>query len=158
MPDPGRPSRATAASAGLGAFLDAVLEACWGSYFRPRGWEGGGALYERLGVRRIKEFYFGGRYVNALVSALLGRRYRPFSGPGWPGRWLRFTVVVEIGHTLIGVYMLATTAGQVAVGDWWGAGRTTALNILVNGYPVLIQRYNRIRLLRLFGLRSGRDL
>lgn len=156
MTDPARQSRTTKASTGLGALLDAVVEACWRSYFRPRGWEGRSALYERLGVRRIKELYFGGRYVNALVSALLGRRYRPFRSAGWPRRWLRFTVVVEIGHSLIGVYMLATIAGQVAVGDWWGAGQTMALNLLVNGYPVLIQRYNRIRLLRLFDLRPGR--
>lgn len=30
--------------------------------------------------------------------------------------------------------------------------RRSTLNVLANAYPVLIQRYNRIRLLRLFDL------
>lgn len=129
-----------------------VLLTGWRSYFRPRSWEGGGELYERLGVRTIKELYLGGLYMNKLVGLLLRRRYRPFRGPGWPRRWLRFTVVVEIGHSLVFVYMLATAAGRLAAGDWWGAGVALAVNVLVNAYPVLIQRYNRIRLLRLFDL------
>lgn len=135
--------------------VSTVLLTCWRSYFRPRAWEGEGTLYERLGVRWIKELYFGGRYMNALVGLLRRRRYRPFRGPGWPGRWLRFTVGVEIGHSLIFVYMLATAGGRLAAGDWWGAGQALAVNVLVNAYPVLIQRYNRIRLLRVFDLEPG---
>lgn len=135
--------------------LSTVLLTCWRSYFQPRAWEGDGTLYQRLGVRWIKELYFGGRYMNRLVGLLRGRPYRPFRGPGWPRRWLRFTVVVEIGHALVFVYMLATSAGRFAVGDWWGAGQALAVNVLVNAYPVLIQRYNRIRLVRLFDLEPG---
>lgn len=142
-------SRVTGA---VGRAGSAVLLACWRSYFRPREWEGDGTLYERVGVRGIKELYFGGRYMNALVGLLRGRRYRPFRGPGWPLAWLRFTVGVEIGHSLVFVYMSATAAGKLATGDWWGAGLALGVNVLVNVYPVLIQRYNRIRLLRLFDL------
>ncbi len=62
--------------------------------------------------------------------------------------------------------MLATAAGAALLlaavsgcgegnGDWWGAGQALAANVLVDGYPVLIQRYHRIRLLRLFDPEPG---
>lgn len=131
--------------------MSTLLRGSWRIWFRPHDWEDGGAIYERLGIRRMKELYFGGRLMNDLVSHLLGRRYRPFRGGDWPRRWLRFTVVVEIGHTLIFAYMTVSAAGELVAGDPWSAGVTLAINVLVNGYPVMIQRYNRIRLLRIFG-------
>jgi len=131
--------------------LNTLLQVFWREWFRPHDWEDGGAIYERLGIRRMNELYFGGRLLNDLVSRLLGRRYRPFHGRDWRQRWFRFTVVVEIGHTLIFAYMMASAAGELVAGDPWSAGVKLAINVLANGYPVMIQRYNRIRLLRILG-------
>lgn len=122
----------------------------WRVYFRPRPWERAGRVYEALGVRRIKELLFGGRYFNALVSLIRGRRYRPFRGRGWPRRWLRFTVGVETGHLVIGLYMLARASSHLLGGRVVVAGRILLLNVFVNFYPIVVQRFNRARLVRIF--------
>lgn len=127
-----------------------IMRWLWRVYFRPRPWERSGRVYEAVGVRQIKELLFGGRYFNALVSMIQGRRYRPFRGQRWPQRWLRFTVGVEIGHLVIGLYMLVRASSHLSGGDGVVAGRILLLNVLVNFYPVVVQRFNRARLVRIF--------
>lgn len=132
--------------------LDSLRHWLWRVYFRPRSWEESGRVYEAVGVRPVKELLFGGRYFNAVVSAIRGRPYHPFRGPGWPRRWLRFTIVVEAGHFLIGIYMLALVFDAFAGGRGLTAARLFVINVLVNVYPVMVQRYNRTRLVRIFRL------
>jgi len=127
-----------------------VIPWLWRVYFRPRPWEQAGRLYEAVGVRQIKELLFGGRYFNALMSLILGRRYRPFQGPRWPRRWFRFTVGVEIGHLVIGLYMLVRASSHLLGGHVVVAGRILLLNVFVNFYPIVVQRFNRARLVRIF--------
>jgi hypothetical protein len=138
----------------VGGWVGTARRRLWRSWFHPRAWEASGRAYEAVGVRWIKELYFGGRYFNALVGAVRRRRYRPFHGPGWPRRWLRFTVVVEAGHLAIGLYMLGTATDALLRGDPLSAARLSAINLLVNIYPVMVQRYNRARLLRILGRTS----
>lgn len=107
-------------------------------------------------MKRVKEFLFGGRYMNEMVSAVTGQRYRPFHGRGWQQRCLRFTIIVEIGHSVIGLYVLASAAGHFALGDWLSGVRSLGLNMLVNVYPVMVQRYNRARLMRILDLEARR--
>jgi hypothetical protein len=100
----------------------------------------------------MKEFFFGGRHLNSLVSAVRGRSYRPFHGAGWLQRWFRFTVVVEIGHTSVGVFLVAYAIAESMDGDFLSAAMASAINTLLNLYPVMVQRYNRARLVRIFGV------
>jgi hypothetical protein len=88
-------------------------------------------------VHKIKEFYFYGRYFNTLIGMIRGRKYRPFQGPGWLQHWFAFTFIVETGHAIIGLLLICYGANCLARG-----------RIIFNAYPVMAQRYNRARLMR----------
>jgi hypothetical protein len=120
--------------------LQRLLRLSFGAaYYRPREWERRGRVYERLGVRVAKylltrrvwrnpAFYFesrGDRLLAALEDTLRE---------------------AETGHVLAFVAMLLFTAYALAHAWWDLAGWLICFNVLVNGYPILLQRYNRGRL------------
>jgi hypothetical protein len=60
----------------------------------------------------------------------------------------------EASHFILLVATLGVVAHAVARG-WWGAAVWTLLfDVLLNGYPVMLQRYNRALLGRLYSLSS----
>lgn len=129
-----------------------LASAFWRIYFKPRTWERSGKVYRALGVHQIKEVYFYGRYINTLIGTIRGRRYRPFQGPRWLQHWFAFTFVAEAGHTLIGLFVLWYSVDCLARGRMVSAFVTLDINIICNVYPVMVQRYNRARMLRVPGL------
>jgi len=109
------------------------------AYHRLRSFERDGRLYERLGVRVVKRLLRRGplaafnpdlhlpRVWTASASARLDQRMRD----------------AEASHALL---LVATVpvVGHAAVRGWWAAAVATAVfDVLVNGYPVMLQRYNR---------------
>jgi hypothetical protein len=58
----------------------------------------------------------------------------------------------EALHEILLVVTL-TVVLNAAVRGWWGAaGWTLVFNVLANGYPAMLQRYNRALLAQRFGL------
>jgi thiosulfate reductase cytochrome b subunit len=56
----------------------------------------------------------------------------------------------ETGHLAIGL-VVDLMAGYALLRGWWdAAGWLLLFNILINVYPVMLQRYNRARLQPLF--------
>jgi hypothetical protein len=55
----------------------------------------------------------------------------------------------EAGHGIIFLLMLGLTLYALARGWWDAVGWLMLFNIIFNAYPVLLQRYNRIRLIRI---------
>ena len=125
-----------------------LKSALWKIYFKPRSWERSGSIYRALGVHKIKEVYFYGRYYNAVVGAIRGRKYRPFQGPRWLHHCFAFTFVAEIGHAAIALFLIGYEADRLARGRVAGCLSTFFANIIVNLYPIMAQRYNRARLIR----------
>lgn len=112
-------------------------------YFLPKKWERGGALYERLGVRRFRPFVAGGRFWQRL-------RIGPRT-PGWRrstvARYVRESVVAEVAHTA-SFMLLGFISGLFAVqGDWTPAAAVLVGNVALNVVPVAVLRYNRARIL-----------
>jgi hypothetical protein len=118
------------------------------AYFRTRSIERwrDGRVYELLGIRLFKRYL---PTTGDLVSRLRGRRWVRWAGDlterqladherrtrSWEGR-----------HIFGGLSMLALTWWSVEVkgkGDWLAL---LVGNLLINGYPILLQRYNRVRL------------
>ncbi|HLX72405.1 MAG TPA: hypothetical protein VKV04_22530 [Verrucomicrobiae bacterium] len=127
--------------------------ALWNIYFKPRTWEISGKFYRALGVHRTKEIYFYGRYINTLNSAFSGRKYRPFRGPRRLHLWFFFTFIAEGGHAIIGLLLIWYGADRLVRGRVVAGLLIFAVNIIGNVYPVLAQRYNRARLMRVLRLK-----
>ena len=58
----------------------------------------------------------------------------------------------EAIHEILLVVTLAVAAGAAVRGWWAAAGWLLLFNVLFNGYPAMLQRYNRALLARRFGL------
>ncbi|MFL5381853.1 MAG: hypothetical protein ACJ8GN_05000 [Longimicrobiaceae bacterium] len=117
-------------------------------YFEPAAWEKDGAVYRRLGVHRFRHLLLNGRYLNRLVSFVRRRPYRVISGRQSAGSWLLFTLFVEAGHTFFGGVMAVFMVRALARGDLAAAASILLQNLVINVYPVMVQRYNRGRILR----------
>jgi hypothetical protein len=61
----------------------------------------------------------------------------------------------EAAHLILLVATVAVVIHAVARGWWLAAGLTILFDVLMNGYPVMLQRYNRALLVRRFRLTPG---
>jgi hypothetical protein len=120
-------------------------------YYQARSFEGDGRIYERLGVRVFKMAVRRGPL--AILSPTL-RLPQERTVPAL--RALEGEMeIAEAAHLL--VFFLVTVGAAAALVKGWldAAGWLMLLNVLFNGYPVLLQRYNRILLRDLIG-RQGK--
>ena len=112
-----------------------------------RGWERDGRVYERLGV--------------GLIKRLLRRRPIAWFNPGLRlpaersaaglATLARRMSTAEASHGIALVLSLGAVAHAAARGWWLAAAVTLGLDVLINGYPVMLQRYNRALLRARFG-------
>ncbi len=125
-----------------------MWRAFWSWYFEPKRFEraGGCRIYRLAGVRIFK------RYLP--TSGDLVSRWRGISRIKRTDGGLRLAVVryeritrsYEARHIFGALSMLAINWWAIAVhgkGSWIAL---LAANALINGYPMMIQRYNRVRL------------
>lgn len=119
----------------------------WSWYFQARRFEraGRGRIYRLLGIRLFKYYL---PTSGDLVSRWRGVSRITRGEGGLHDRLIRFenfTRTYEARHLFGGLSMLAISGWSIAVhgkGNWW---TLLAANALINGYPILLQRYNRIR-------------
>ena len=124
----------------------------WSLYFHSQAWEGDGRVYERLGIRKVGRFMVGGYYSLAAIRLLSGRKHRRLRGRRSAHEWLIFTFVAELGHEIFFVVMLVISANHAAAGRWKSAGIAAALNLVINVIPIMVQRYNRARIVSVLRL------
>ena len=131
----------------LGTISHVVTPHLPAGYHRLRSFELDGRVYERVGVR--------------LVKRLLRRGPLAVFNPGLhlPAERTSEQLArldqkmrdAEASHAILLVLTLAVVA-HAAIRGWWVAASCTLLfDLLVNGYPVMLQRYNRARLQQRFG-------
>ena len=117
-------------------------------WYTLRGFEHDGRMYELLGVRLAKRLLRRGplsvfnpdlHLPAEQTSANLGRLEQRMRD-------------AEASHTILLVATLGIAACEAAAGWWSAAGWIVVFNLLVNGYPVMLQRYNRALLHRRFDL------
>ncbi len=118
------------------------------AYHRLRGFEQSGRVYELVGVRLFKTMLRRGPLavfnpdlhlpVERTAERLehLARRMRD----------------AEASHAVLFIVTLVF-GGFAALRGWWTAAAWTAVfDVVINGYPVVLQRYNRARLAQRFGI------
>lgn len=96
-------------------------------------------LYERLGVRVAKRLLRRGPAALWNPGLRLPRERSPEALAALDARMQ----VAEASHALAFLVTLALAASAAARGRWGTAGWALLFDGLVNGYPLLLQRYNR---------------
>jgi hypothetical protein len=108
-------------------------------WFTLRSVERSGRLYSALGVRVVKRFLRRGPLAAFNPGLHLPAERTPAALTALDARMR----TAEASHAIgLGV-VLAVAAGYAVAGWWDGAGRLVLFDVLVNGYPVMLQRYNR---------------
>jgi Glycosyl-4,4'-diaponeurosporenoate acyltransferase len=134
----------------LGLTFFAAAVAVWwlpSSYYQIRAFEQSGRLYELMGVRLFRWFVPDGDAANKLR-----RRRRPgfriIRSRRYAQAFLRRTELSEKSHLVMLALGSVTAVFAWRIG-WTGWAMYLGVgNVLVNFYPVLLQRYTRARLLR----------
>jgi hypothetical protein len=106
------------------------------------------AFYERLGVRFIRKFVQHGDIANS-ISRKTKPNYQVIAQKNDPATYLKTINMYERFHMLCLVFFLFTTAAALVDRKFIMAAAITISNVIYNFYPVLLQQYNRIRIMRL---------
>jgi len=122
-------------------------------YFRPREREA--SIYERLGVRRFKRYLPTGGDIYANLMKWHPILDRADGLVATLSRFERRTRLAETTHLVTFIFF-----ATIAVVGFAAGGRLvfifllTMFNVGFNVYPIMVQRYNRHRLLRLLERRD----
>ena len=132
------------------AFASVSLAAAFvpDSYFRPKAFELRGKLYEAMGVRLFRRFMMDGDYMNRRLRRAVSN-YRFIAGRDSMRRFEALTRANERGHLILLLSGLPPTVYAVASGWPKFAAYFVIVNILLNVYPILLQRYTRARICRI---------
>lgn len=116
-----------------------------------RKFEREGRVYEWLGVRLAKRMLRRGPLAvfNPRLRLPVERTAASLAALDQQMR------AAEATHLVLFVLTFAVVAHALARQWWAAAGFTLLFDVLLNGYPVLLQRYNRALLSRRFGLTGG---
>ncbi len=132
--------------AGLGAASHLLTPRLPQRWHELRGWERDGRAYERLGVRVVKALLRRGPL--ALFNPHL--HLPPEPTPAGIAALDQRMRDAEASHTLLFAGTLALVGYDLARGWWVAAVVALGSNVVLNGYPVMLQRYNRALLRRRF--------
>jgi Glycosyl-4,4'-diaponeurosporenoate acyltransferase len=122
-------------------------------WHRLRPFEADGRAYERLGVRTAKRLLRRGPFAvfNPGLHLPEGRTDVELRRLDQKMR------DAEASHAILLVLTLGIVLHAAARGWWVAAIATLVFDVLVNGYPVMLQRYNRALLDRRFGASTRRS-
>lgn len=118
-------------------------------YFNKKDWEKNGKIYESVGINFYRKLLVGigweklgkkSKPVQKDINALMNLHYR--------------TKQDELGHSIIMLIVLGFTIFVIIKFGILKSLWLLILNILLNVYPILLQRYNRPRIERAINLSS----
>lgn len=119
------------------------------TWFQVRPWEATGRIYESLGVRWFKQFMIGGDRHNRRIRERVGAA-RLLVNPKDMNGLKEQSVISERVHVVMFLFVLWPTLLALLFGWWVAAAVICACNIVVNVYPIMLQRYTRSRIAMLF--------
>jgi hypothetical protein len=115
------------------------------AWMRPRLWEKRGAVYRSLGVREFKRCLIGGDYINRQARRT-NPSFRVFADEATLRRLDADTRAAEKGHALW--LLVSLPAALFAAYTGWPTYAILLMlsNLVVNVYPILVQRDTRARI------------
>jgi hypothetical protein len=133
------------------AFTETIGGQLTSSYYRQKGWERGGRLYELLGINLFRKLLvlIGWEKLNKKATPVNKRREALI-------HLHHQTKKSELGHAIVFVIVLGF---NVVVAYRFGLVHSAwllILNVMLNLYPVFLQRYNRPRIERTINVRARR--
>lgn len=105
-------------------------------------------FYERFGIRFIRKFVQHGDFANRLARRN-DPRYRVMHKSVAPINYLKTVMMYERYHLMCLIFFLLTSVITLVKGNYIQFLLITISNILYNFYPILLQQYNRVRILRI---------
>src|SRR5262249_39476458 len=124
-------------------------------YFRPRSFELNGRIYEILGIRFFKRFMLHGDYLNRRMRRFESN-YRIITNREAMRRFEAQTRANEAGHLM----WLVVTVPSVVYAAILGCGKLAMYlffsNLVINVYPIMLQRYIRARIHRALASASNK--
>ena len=120
-------------------------------YYEVKSFEGTGQLYECLGIRLFKSLVRRGPLTIFSPTLRFPKDRTVPAMQHLDGEMRK----AETGHVLIFVLMLLFSLYALLRGWFDAAGWVLLFNILINGYPIMLQRYNRIKLQELIQTQSA---
>ena len=118
------------------------------AYHALRPFERDGTVYERLGVRVAKAALRRGPLARFNPDLHMPSE-RTSGGLHHLAQRMRDA---EASHALLFAVTLGVVVHATARGWWLAAGLTLLFDVAMNGYPVMLQRYNRARLAQRYEL------
>jgi hypothetical protein len=126
------------------------------SWFQPKAFELSGRFYEALGVRRFRAYMVNGDIMNSWIRRSVPG-YRYLTGRESTQAFGRQTCENERGHMLMLLSALPATAYAILTSRFKFALYFLMVNIVLNVYPILLQRYTRARIIGILGARENRN-
>lgn len=128
-------------------FIETLKSKLQSKYFDQKPWENGGKIYQSFGINLFRKLL-------VLVGwEKLSKATKPVGkGADTLANLYHRTKIDELGHLIILVIVAAFT---VVVAIRFGLAKAMPLlvsNILLNLYPVMLQRFNRPRIVRAINL------
>lgn len=123
------------------------------SYHELRGFERDGRVYERVGIKTAKQLLRRGPFAVFNPGLHLPAERTPEGLAHLEQRMED----AEASHAILFVATLGVVVHAAARGWWTAAGLTLAFDVVMNGYPVMLQRYNRALLHRRFPTSTERS-
>jgi hypothetical protein len=105
-------------------------------------------FYEAWGVRFIRKFVQQGEYVNRFIRKS-NPNYRIVKHKSNAAQYLKTTLMYERFHFLCFVFFIATAIHALISGHYLLVIIILIANVIYNVYPMLLQQYNRARIVRL---------
>ena len=107
-------------------------------------------FYKKIGVHQFKKIVPFGDFWLIAYNKLFGEKLKIVNSRKMAIIWLLFTLSVEFLHFITFVIILWFTIKSAINADYYKLFEWTGINIFVNLYPLMIQRYNRVRILNTF--------
>ncbi len=110
-------------------------------------------FYTRIGVKLFKKIVpTGGDIWIRLINKIFSKKIRLIKKREDAIRWTMFTICIECLHGIVFWVMNYSIIHELIDQEWNWALLLATLNIFINLYPILTQRYNRIIMVKIFNI------